>query len=73
VKRRASVEPVIGHLKAERRMCRNHLKGRDGDHANAVRAAVGYNFTLLLRRLATLLRAFFRLLLLPAFGLATPA
>ncbi|MCK1312022.1 hypothetical protein [Bradyrhizobium sp. 23] len=28
MKRRAAVEPVIGHLKAEHRMSRNHLKGR---------------------------------------------
>ena len=49
MKRRAAVEPVIGHLKAEHRMGRNHLKGRDGDRANAVLAAVGYNFALLLR------------------------
>jgi IS5 family transposase len=49
VKRRAAVEPVTSHLKAEYRMGRNYLKGRDGDRANAVLAAVGYNFALLLR------------------------
>ena len=73
MKRRAAVEPVIGHLKAEHRMDRNHLKGRDGDRANAVLAAAGYNFAPLLRWLARLLRALSRLLLLPAFGLAKPA
>ena len=31
-------------------------KGRDGDRANAVFAAAGYNFSLLLRWLRTLLR-----------------
>jgi len=60
--RRAAVEPVIGHLKAEHRMDRNYLKGRNGDRANAVLAAAGYNFTLLLRWLAGLLRALFRTL-----------
>ena len=30
-------------------MGRNHLKGRDGDRNNAVLAAAGYNFSLLLR------------------------
>jgi len=39
MKRRADVEPVIGHLKAEHRMDRNHLKGRHGDRANPVLAA----------------------------------
>ena len=43
MKRRAAVEPVIGHLKAEHRMDRNHLKGREGDRINAVLAAAGYN------------------------------
>jgi IS5 family transposase len=49
MKRRAAVEPVIGHLKAEHRMGRNHLKGRDGDRINPVLAAAGFNFHLLLR------------------------
>jgi hypothetical protein len=41
MRRRAAVEPVIGHLKADHRMDRNYLKGREGDRANA---AAGYNF-----------------------------
>lgn len=41
MKRRATVEPVIGHLKAEHRMGRNYLKGRDGDRADAVLVAAG--------------------------------
>jgi IS5 family transposase len=57
MKRRAAVEPVIGHTKAEHRMGRNYLKGRDGDRSNAVLAAAGYNFSLLLRWLARLLCA----------------
>jgi hypothetical protein len=38
MRRRAAVEPVIGHLKDDHRMRRNHLKGRDGDRINAVLA-----------------------------------
>jgi IS5 family transposase len=57
MKRRAAVEPVIGHMKAEHCMDRNYLKGREGDRANAVLAAAGYNFSLLLRWLEWLLRA----------------
>jgi len=57
MKRRAAVEPVIGHLKADHRMDRNYLKGQDGDRINAVLAAAGFNFHLLLRWLAALLRA----------------
>ena len=41
MRRRAAVEPVIGHLKAEHRMDRNFLKGREGDRANAVLATAG--------------------------------
>jgi IS5 family transposase len=62
MKRRAAVEPVIGHIKAEHRMDRNYLKGRDGDRSNAVLAAAGYNFGLLLRWLSELLRALIRIL-----------
>jgi transposase, IS5 family len=68
MKRRAAVEPVIGHLKAEHRMGRNHLKGRHGDRANAVLAAAGYNFALLLRWLARLLCALLRIIFLPLIG-----
>jgi IS5 family transposase len=57
MKRRAAIEPVIGHLKAEHRMDRNYLKGRDGDRINAVLAAAGFNFHLLIRWLERLLRA----------------
>ena len=63
MKRRAAVEPVIGHVKAEQRMGRNHLKGHEGDRINAVLAAAGYNFSLLLRWLGRLLRALLQALL----------
>lgn len=71
MKRRAAIEPVIGHIKAEHRMDRNYLKGRDGDCANAVLAAAGYNFRLLLRWLEALLWALFALLLVPRLKLQT--
>src|SRR6516165_1674456 len=60
MKRRAAVEPVIGHVKIDHRMDRNYLKGREGDRANAILAAIGYNFRLLIRWLAELLCALFR-------------
>jgi IS5 family transposase len=49
-------------------MDRNYLKGRVGDRINAVLAAAGYNFGLLLRWLAELLRAIIR-----AFAETVPA
>lgn len=62
MKRRAAIEPVIGHVKSDHRMDRNYLKGRDGDRINAVLAAAGYNFSLLIRWLRFLLRQLLRLL-----------
>ena len=51
VKRRAAVEPTIGHLKGDHRMGRNHLKGEAGDRMNALLAGCGYNLRKLLREL----------------------
>ena len=36
LKRRAAIEPTIGHLKSGNRMDRNYLTGREGDKINAV-------------------------------------
>ncbi len=47
-KRRSTIEPTIGHLKADHRMNRNYLKGEMGDRINALLAAAGYNFAKLL-------------------------
>ena len=55
MKRRSAVEPVIGHLKSEHRMGRNHLAHAAGDAINAVLAAAGYNFRRLLAWLTRLL------------------
>ena len=54
MKRRAAVEPVIGHLKDDHRMGRNHLAHASGDAINAVLAAAGYNFRRLLKWLRLL-------------------
>src|SRR5262252_3211579 len=56
MRRRAAIEPVIGHLNEDHRMGRNYLTGRHGDRINAVLAAAGYNFGLLLRWFEELLR-----------------
>ncbi|UCI18312.1 IS5 family transposase [Mesorhizobium sp. B2-1-8] len=49
MRRRSAVEPVIGHIKAEHRMGRNYLAGEQGDAINAILAAAGYNFSLLIK------------------------
>ena len=56
MKRRAAVEPGIGHLKREHRMDRNRLKGRSGDRINAILSAAGMNFAKLPKWAAAFLR-----------------
>ena len=62
MRRGAAVAPAIGHLKNDHRMRRNYLKGRDGDRINAVLAAAGFNFSLLLRWFEELLRVLLSIL-----------
>jgi len=52
LKRRAAIEPTIGHLKSDNRLNRNYLSGREGDKINALLSAAGYNLRKLLRWLA---------------------
>ena len=47
-KRRAAIEPKIGHLKSDHRMGRNFLKGQSGDRMNALLAGIGANIRKLL-------------------------
>jgi transposase, IS5 family len=65
-KRRAAIEPVIGHLKEHHRMGRNYLAHASGDAINAVLATAGYNF----RRLLAWLRLLLPRILI-AFSLTT--
>ncbi|MCG8508587.1 MAG: transposase, partial [Rhodospirillales bacterium] len=54
LRRRSAIEPVIGHLKNDGHLGRNFLKGRHGDHANAVLTAIGHNLRLILKWLRRL-------------------
>ncbi|KAF3984758.1 MAG: transposase, partial [Methylococcales symbiont of Hymedesmia sp. n. MRB-2018] len=42
-KRRAAIEPIIGHLKSDFRLSRNLLKGNIGDEINVLMAACAWN------------------------------
>ena len=53
---RAGIEPVLGHMKGERLLERNHLHVAEGDAVNAMLSAIGHSCRLLL--------AWFRQLLL---------
>ena len=69
MKRRAAVEPTIGHLKSSYRLERNRLKGTLGDALNALFSAAAINFQKLLSFfLAFLFRLFWSLI--PARSLA---
>lgn len=43
-KRRAAIEPTIGHLKSDHRLGRNFYKGIIGDNINVMLAAAAFNF-----------------------------
>jgi IS5 family transposase len=59
-RRRAGIEPVIGHLKSDFRLLRNYLKGSVGDSMNLMLAAAAYNFKKLMRQLLDYLSLLFR-------------
>jgi IS5 family transposase len=74
LKRRAVVEPIIGHAKNDGLLGRNWLKGRAGDCCNTLLAAAGFNLRQLLRflqRVPYFLRAFFSALM-AVFDLLPP-
>ena len=54
--KRAGIEPVIGHLKVDHRLCRNFYAGVFGDNINVMLAAAGFNFKRAMRILCALLR-----------------
>ena len=51
LKRRQAIEPVIGHLKADGLLGRNHLKGTEGDQVNVLLSCAGHNLRLILNKL----------------------
>lgn len=50
-RKRAAIEPIIGHLKQDHRAVRNFLKGQSGDSINFMMAAAGFNFRKLMNKL----------------------
>lgn len=67
-KRRAAIEPKIGHLKQDHRLGRNFYKGIMGDQINVMLAAAGMNFKRMINKwklnplvfLAQFLQSFFK-------------
>lgn len=54
-KRRAAIEPIIGHLKSDFRLSRNLLKGQIGDEINVLMAACAWNLRKWMREIAIFL------------------
>ena len=50
-RKRAAIEPIIGHLKQDYRAAKNYLKGQIGDAINFMMAAAGFNFRKLMKKL----------------------
>jgi len=57
MRRRSAIEPVIGHMKTDHGMERNHLKGREGDMINAMLSGCGFNVKKLMRAFALVAEA----------------
>ena len=50
-RRRAAIEPVIGHLKTDHRMGQNYLSGNNSPQINAYLAATGWNLKKMMEKL----------------------
>jgi len=50
-RRRASIEPIIGHIKQGHKMLRNYLKGTEGYMINTLLAATASNMVKILRKI----------------------
>jgi len=58
-KRRAAIEPKIGHLKEDHRLSRNYYKGIKGDAINVMLAAAAMNFKRMMNIYKKMFFAFF--------------
>lgn len=63
LKRRSSIEPIIGHAKMSHKLDKCRLKGKKGDQINAIFAAIGFNFKQILNRLKKLCRLFIQFII----------
>lgn len=59
-KKRAAIEPIIGHIKADHRLNRNFYKGIVGDNINILLAAAAFNFKRIMNKWKLSFTLFFR-------------
>ena len=67
-RKRAGIEPVIGHCKADHRLGRNFYKGLFGDSVNVMLAAAAFNFKRVMNALLRLILEWLRWLMLGRVG-----
>ena len=53
LKRRSSIEPMIGHLKNDGKLDKNFLKGSSGDQNHVLLCGIAHNLKMILRKLKT--------------------
>ena len=58
LRRRAPIEPELGHMKSDELLGRNFLKGVVGDAQNVILSGAGHNMRKILAHLMALLRLF---------------
>jgi IS5 family transposase len=73
IRRRAGIEPVIGHMKADGHLGRNFLAGAAGDAINLILVAAGHNLRLLRAWLIRLLAFLLSLLAISATAPPLPS
>ena len=61
-RKRAAIEPVIGHLKSDHRLGRNFYKGAVGDNINIMLAAAAFNFKRMMNKWKSSFLLFFQAL-----------
>jgi len=69
-RRRAAIEPVIGHLKSDFRMNQNYLHGRSSPRMNAMLAATGWNLKKMMEKLKRELLHLYTFLFLRVYQLS---
>jgi IS5 family transposase len=72
-RKRAAIEPIIGHLKSDHRLSRNFYKGEVGDAINVMLSAAAFNFKRMMRKWkSSFLQFFYRFFISPFFSFCNP-
>jgi len=60
-RKRAAIEPIIGHLKSDHRLGRNFYKEVVGDNINIMLAAAAFNFKRMMNKWKSSFLSFFQM------------